>query len=209
MDIYEQIEEVQQKEVIEKENTEAPLENNLGVKTVSNTNWNFTIETPAWETIGWLTKQEVNTVSKSKEALNNLIDLKATLEELNLDFFWENRNVVFRAISNVNSLGLNANDGNYLARNEVKLLLSSIVYSIKDELWEKHSESVASLKNTGSIDEAKNLIMDINGESWILGKEDVNHFWDSMITKLFIDKFMPRESSQIFNHSRFQESLTS
>ncbi len=171
------------------------------------TEWTYTIETPQGEKIEWLTQTEFQEVSKSKEARDNLVDMKHILEESNLDYFWENRDIIFTAIGNMNTLWFDTTDWNYVNPAELKFILAMVVGSVKDELWEQYEARVLSLENTWSLPEAINLVKDINWESWVLSTEDVNHFWDSKITKLFIDKFIPRESSQVFNHSKFQESF--
>ena len=171
------------------------------------TEWTYTIETPQGEKIEGLTEVEFKEVSKSKEARDNLVDMKHILEESNLDYFWENRDIIFTAIGNMNTLWFDTTDWNYVNPAELKFILAMVVGSVKDELWEQYEARVLSLENTWSLPEAINLVKDINWESWVLSTEDVNHFWDSKITKLFIDKFIPRESSQVFNHSKFQESF--
>ena len=141
--------------------------------------------------------------------------MKHTCEDCGLDYFWEERSLIFTAIWNMNTLWFDVTDGNYISPAELKFILTAIVSSIWDELWKENESKVASLKSTWSLGEAINIVKEINWTGWILATEDAifkgrwNIKWYSLITRIFRDKFIPENSSQIFNHSRFQESLTS
>lgn len=86
--------------------------------------------------IGDITVEEMETISKSQEALKGFIRFKKKLTELRMQEFWEYRNDIFKWIQSkgTNIWVLNVQDNDYLSEQELSVFLYTIAESVSDEL---------------------------------------------------------------------------
>lgn len=83
------------------------------------------------------------------EAEKNFIKFYETLQTLNLEEFWNYKDIIFNTISNKSATsGLDLNDAGYIDENDMALFLYTIVDSISDsnELSKKEKNDITSMK---------------------------------------------------------------
>lgn len=142
-----------------------------------------------WWYIEWLTKEEAE-ITTNPEAAQNLVEFKNTLDELNLTKLWKFRTDIFKIIS---WIWFSHKNSDYLNENEIKIFLNSLITSILPELIDNWHYNIPNDKM--NLKSLKNEMLLLN--SWwssVWQITDVNFSWDSYLEKIFIDKFVNRES---------------
>lgn len=159
--------------------------------------WNYLIDI-WWKEID-INNEEFNVISKSKEALNNLVNFIETLDELNLTWLWNYRENIFKWVSNKYTFTFNLWD-DYLWEQEVKIFLLAIMASV----WIKIDNIT---KVWANLDKIKQIILTENFNWSVLWQKDVNNMWDSNIENIFISQFDPNRNWW-FLQNKFEESLS-
>lgn len=148
----------------------------------------FELNTSFWKIE--INDEEFKTVSKSKEALDNLINFRNTLKELNLTWLWNYREKIFLWLGNL----INTKD-DYIWESELKMFLIAIMQSI----W-------IQVKNPSQLTLLKEEIKENNNVWVITSMRDVNTYGNSKIESIFISKFDPNRN-WFFEQNKFNESL--
>ncbi len=131
------------------------------LSTFSSSNWENSFTTSSWITIDGINDKEFKqlwikeTVDKkwkkiikvwNPEALQNLINLKETLQELNLDFVWKYREDFYKALRNIKWFAeINNLDWDNISKYELMNLLNFILKVIW-EWWDFKDEEAAKKK---------------------------------------------------------------
>lgn len=165
------------------------LEKTWGINNIDyikSANGNYLIETHIWKIE--LTAPEWKMVSHNKEAYNNLVHFKQTLQELNLDGLWKYRDAIFTAIS-WKYVWIFDISWDYINQNEMKIFISAVLSS----MW-------ISLNPQVNLNDFKQQVKQIN-KVWIIWwQESVSVFWDGFIENLFIQKFDSKRAGIIHPH---------
>ena len=178
-------------------------------------NGSFSIQTLDGEVVNNLSEDEARIASKSEIGLKRILNIRNILTEINMPFLNNNptqKTQIFTAISNLRP-EFKPDDYGYIDENETKVLLTALAVSIAPELWPAHQTSIHTLKTAWSAEIAINEFKKINGAAWMLSTEDANLkwwpnlHWDSLVTSLFLEKFMPRDWIQILDQEKFEKSL--
>lgn len=148
----------------------------------------FELNTSFWKIE--INNEEFKTVSQSKEALNNLINFKETIDELWLSKLWDYREKIFLWLGNL----INTKD-DYIWERELKMFLIAIMQSI----W-------IQVKNPSQLTLLKEEIKENNNIWVITSMRDVNTYGNSKIESIFISKFDPNRN-WFFEQNKFNESL--
>ena len=137
---------------------------------------NFELKTKTWETL-IITQSEKDTIYdnegkiKNPEALNNLVNFKLTLDELNISFIWTHREKYIKAMDNLNI----QIDNDTISKEELRKILN---YTLK-VIWE-----------TEEHDTLSSAIAKIREINWAgLDEEAQNIFWRSRIEQKFWDRW--------------------
>lgn len=146
-----------------------------------------------------LTKEELEMIAGNETVRENFIWFRSKLIELNLEWLWSFRNVIF---SSIGSIALNANDGDYLGENEMNIFLSNIMYATtKDNRFKPMP---------GNIVNTYELIREVNKSEWFTAVEDVNSYGDSIVVTSFRNQFAPYEANFLsFDREKFKKALHS
>lgn len=104
-------------------------------------NGNYVIATSSWNIE--LTYKELQIVSQSKEALENLVHFKETIDELWLSKLWNYRENIFQSLKNVYGFVSFDTAWDFINKNELNIFLKSLLKSI----WiESHSDNIETTK---------------------------------------------------------------
>ena len=152
-----------------------PKENYTIISVVKEESWNFTIVTNSWEEVTWITPEEKKSIENSPEALNNLLNFKKTLDDLNIGFIWDIRGKYLEAMNMENSTISVSNDEDTISKEELRKILN---FTLK-VVWEKHKNE--------DIDSTIAKIRDLNWAG--LDDESSNVVWRSKIEQMFWDKW--------------------
>lgn len=157
-----------------------------GIDYIKSGNGNYLIETHIWKIE--LTAPEWKMVSHNKEAYNNLVHFKQTLQELNLDGLWKYRDSIFTAIS-WKYVGIFDASWDYINQNEMKIFISAVLSAI----W-------ISLNSQVNLNDFKQQVKQIN-KVWIIWwQQSVSVFWDGFLENLFIQRFDSKRTGIIHPH---------
>ncbi len=193
----------------ETNNNQAYLKNSIS--SISSSNWNHSFTTSSWITIDWIGNKEFKQLQIEEkidknwkkiikiwnpEALNNLINLKETLKELNLDFVWKYKENFYKAMRNIKWFAeINNLDWDNISKYELLNLLNFILKVIWED-WDFKDEEAA-----------KQKIREINWWWIAWRKKDVfTELWP--IWTIFEQKwYLNRRSSlHIINIEKLQDS---
>lgn len=158
----------------------------------SQVNWQIKIILPTWEVT--LNQTEYKLVKESKNALENIIKFKETLDKLNLSKLWDFRENIFKWVANKYMLKFNIKD-DYLDDNELKIFLLTIIKSV----WLK-------INNNAGLENIINEINKINNWDFIWKTKDNNKFWESKLEELFLNKFDKKRTKE-FDEIWFNKSI--
>lgn len=157
---------------------------------IENNNWTYYFETINGEIINDLTKNELINLWENPEALNNLINTKNKLEELNLWFIWENRESFFKAMNIVKWW---AEINNLDSDNINSWELLNILNFTLTILWEQ--------SDFNDITKASSKLREL-WNSW-LDNWKTDELWRSPIENMFIEKWYIDPNSSL---SKFKVS---
>lgn len=156
------------------------------------TSWEYLIKTEKWNIE--VNAEEFEIIKDNKEALNNMIHFRETLQELNLEGLFKYRHTIFKSISNTYTLAFNTKD-DYLNKSELTIFIKAILQSV----WQTS-------KVSNNIEDLKSEVKNINKVWVIWWQKDVNIYGDSFIENKFIEKFDPKRTS-ILDQNTFEKSL--
>lgn len=169
---------------------------NHEVEEIREINWSYSLKTKDWIVVEWLSPEEKQIINPewenyNKEALNNLVNFRKILRELNIDFIWVERSSIFKVIWG-NDIWFNLVD-NYIWKNELLKIFNVVLKIIDEEEEWSLSWAISKIKSKNSSD--------------LWQKKDI--LWRSPIENIFIKKGVinPRNPIIRFNESLFEYYL--
>lgn len=168
------------------------------------------------ETAVPITQEDLKALN-NPEAEKNFIEFYQTLIELNLEEFWQYKDIIFKTISNSSATsGLNLNDAWYIDQSDMALFLYTIADSVSDspEFTNGEQNDIQSLRGQKQdFNLIKWLMQRINKQNSIAegGDESImRNEW--RIWRIFREMFFSKQEdknaqSLIFNQEKFQSSL--
>ena len=179
-------------------NTENIEDKNLSYieNTYENSNWTYDLILDSWEELTWISKEEYSIVKESNENLENMVKLKSTLTELNLEFIWNNRYEFITRLNNLDpTINIKIDSWNYIDETEMKKMLNWIIQLTWNE------------KNSSNDLDWIKMALRIISSSWLdENKKDLT--W-SPIEKIFIDKWIIDKNKTIsyFNSEKMKQNF--
>lgn len=177
-----------------------------------NEDWSYTLTTPNGQNIE-ISQQEKNIVDWNKEAKENLINFKETLDELNISKLWDYREFIFNWIKNKNQKALNLKD-DYVGKFEIKLFLQTILKSIISEdtntnfsLTKQEKQAIEWINPNTNYQTVFNLFRDVNKANPIIWKKTVATHWLSRVEEIFTRIYMPRWNVLWFRIMEFNKNI--
>ena len=169
--------------------------------------WNnntYEIQTNSWIVTG-ITTEEFNIINNpdNPEALNNLINFRNIMNEVNLDEVFNLRWDIFTCISEI---GIDINSSDYLNKDEIKRFLHIIIKSLQDEFQESEQWITIGIENM-DLENTTQVIKQLNKQNSIWGQEEVNISGDSYLEDKFINAFAPRDSGIGFKKEIFSKKI--
>lgn len=154
--------------------------------------WEYSIKTSNWNIE--INNKEFNIIKNSKEALNNLINFRETLDELWLSKLWNYREDIFQSLKDVYGFVSFDTAWDFIDKNELNKFLKSILKSVLIE------------SNSDNIETTKMQFISENNISVIWWAQKVWSFDRTNIEREFFNKFI-RQDDKNFRSDLFETAL--
>ena len=126
-----------------------------------------------------LTWVEATKLQESPEWLRNVINLKNTFSELNIEKLWNHREWIMQVVDNYEGNKFNV-DQDYLWETEIKVLLNNIVKMSFPQHW--------AIDTRLGMESFKMVFRIANNSEWIWAKMDADSEWNSAMESAFLKK---------------------
>ena len=164
---------------------------NIWTQFLDEQDWNYYVSLWDWEEKFEITQEEYETVKNSPEALNNLINMREVLIELNLKFIWDNRIDFYNASTEWKWFWfINPRDKDLVNEEELRKFLDFILETLwYDENYSNIWWYIAKLRKISW--------------SW-LDQEKTDFMWNSPIELIYKEVWYLEEDSQLTSKIRFE-----
>lgn len=155
--------------------------------------WSISIFTSEWKIN--ITSKEFWVIKDNKEALDNLINFRNTLNELWLSQLWNYREKIFKSLKNVYGFVSFNEEGDFIDENELNRFLKAILNSI----WiESDSNNIETTK-LQFINENNISVIWWAQKVWVLDRTNIE--------KKFFETFIKRDNKE-FRFDLFEKTLS-
>lgn len=168
---------------------------NTQINYLPSENGTFTLETQNSKIE--ITAQELKIVENNEKALENLINFKETLDELDISKLWNIREDIFSSLKEQYPVLFNETD-DFLSQKELIIFLNSLLASLDKKDY-----------TSQNIDVIKTNIFSLNNASVFWGTNNENQVnGNSSLEQEFLTKFSPIENNGRFESSKFREAIS-